>query len=296
LILKAIVFPGQGSQYVGMASEWYHAEPAVKKFVDQADEILGFSLSNIMFEGPEESLNQTKYTQPALYVHSMALYQTIKIIPDCVAGHSLGEFSALTAAGVFSFEEGLKLVQLRGQLMQDAGNQSSGAMGAVIGLEDDIVTQICKKISEESNETVLPANFNSKGQIVISGHSNAVILALKSFKTIGAKMALPLAVSGAFHSPLMQSAYDEFKLGLEKVSFSDANIPVYSNVNAKPYKSAKKLKNNILQQILKPVLWTQTIEHMVSDGVKEVVELGPGKVLQGLVKRIDSSLQLSGIQ
>jgi len=294
--LKAVVFPGQGSQYVGMASERYHAEPSVKKIIDQADEILGFPLSNIMFEGPEESLKQTEYTQPALYVHSMALYQSIEIIPDCVAGHSLGEFSALTAAGVFSFEEGLKLVRLRGQLMQDAGKQTSGAMGAVIGLEDDIVYRICKKISDESNETVLPANFNSKGQIVISGHLNAVISALNTFKKIGAKMALPLPVSGAFHSPLMQSAYDEFKPRLEKVTFSDANVPVYSNVNGKPSKSAKKLKNNILQQILKPVLWTQTIEHMISDGVKEVVELGPGKVLQGLVKRIDRSLQLSGIQ
>ena len=190
--MKAVVFPGQGSQYVGMAYERYHAEPSVKKIIDQADEILGFPLSNIMFEGPEESLKQTEYTQPALYVHSMALYQTIEIIPDCVAGHSLGEFSALTAAGVFSFEEGLKLVRLRGQLMQDAGKQTSGAMGAVIGLEDDIVYRICKKISDESNETVLPANFNSKGQIVISGHLNAVISALNTFKKIGAKMALPL--------------------------------------------------------------------------------------------------------
>ena len=294
--MKAVVFPGQGSQYVGMASERYHAEPSVKKIIDQADEILGFPLSNIMFEGPEESLKQTEYTQPALYVHSMALYQTIEIIPDCVAGHSLGEFSALTAAGVFSFEEGLKLVRLRGQLMQDAGKQTSGAMGAVIGLEDDIVYRICKKISDESNETVLPANFNSKGQIVISGHLNAVILALNTFKKIGAKMALLLPVSGAFHSPLMQSAYDEFKHSLEKVTFSDADVPVYSNVNGKPSKSSKKLKNNILQQILKPVLWTQTIQHMISDGVNEVVELGPGKVLQGLIKRIDRSLLLSGIQ
>lgn len=294
--MKAVVFPGQGSQYVGMAYERYHAEPSVKKIIDQADEILGFPLSNIMFEGPEESLKQTEYTQPALYVHSMALYQTIEIIPDCVAGHSLGEFSALTAAGVFSFEEGLKLVRLRGQLMQDAGKQTSGAMGAVIGLEDDIVYRICKKISDESNETVLPANFNSKGQIVISGHLNAVISALNTFKKIGAKMALPLPVSGAFHSPLMQSAYDEFKHSLEKVTFSDADVPVYSNVNGKPSKSSKKLKNNILQQILKPVLWTQTIQHMISDGVNEVVELGPGKVLQGLIKRIDRSLRLSGIQ
>ena len=294
--MKAVVFPGQGSQYVGMASERYHAEPSVKKIIDQADEILGFPLSNIMFEGPEESLKQTEYTQPALYVHSMALYQTIEIIPDCVAGHSLGEFSALTAAGVFSFEEGLKLVRLRGQLMQDAGKQTSGAMGAVIGLEDDIVHRICKKISNESNETVLPANFNSKGQIVISGHLNAVILALNTFKKIGAKMALLLPVSGAFHSPLMQSAYDEFKHSLEKVTFSDADVPVYSNVNGKPSKSSKKLKNNILEQILKPVLWTQTIQHMISDGVNEVVELGPGKVLQGLIKRIDRSLLLSGIQ
>ncbi|MEC8140466.1 MAG: ACP S-malonyltransferase [Bacteroidota bacterium] len=294
--MKAVVFPGQGSQNVGMASERYHAEPAVKKIIDQADEILGFSLSNIMFEGPEESLKQTEFTQPALYVHSMAVFQTSEISPDCVAGHSLGEFSALTAAGVLSFEDGLKLVRLRGQLMQAAGELSNGGMGAIIGLEDKVVAQICDNISEESNEIVVPANYNSSGQIVISGHSNAVNLALNASKEIGAKMAIPLAVSGAFHSPLMQSAYDEFKLSLEKVSFVDAEVPVYSNVNATPSKSADELKNNVLHQLLEPVLWTQTIEQMVSNGVKEVVELGPGKVLQGLIKRIDRSLQLSGIQ
>ena len=249
-----------------------------------------------MFEGPEESLKQTEYTQPALFVHSMAVYQTIDITPDCVAGHSLGEFSALTAAGVLSFEEGLKLVRLRGQLMQAAGERSSGAMGAVIGLEDDLVAQICKNISDESNETVVPANYNSKGQIVISGHVNAVESVLNVSKEHGAKLAKLLPVSGAFHSSLMQTAYDEFRLSLDTVPFADANVPVYSNVNAAPSQLAEELKNNVLQQLLKPVLWTQTIEQMVMDGVKEVVEIGPGKVLQGLVKRIDRSLQFSGIQ
>ncbi len=291
-----MVFPGQGSQFVGMAVERYHSEPEAKKIIDEADEILGFSISNIMFEGPEESLKQTEYTQPALFVHSMAVYQTIDITPDCVAGHSLGEFSALTAAGVLSFEEGLKLVRLRGQLMQAAGERSSGAMGAVIGLEDDLVAQICKNISDESNETVVPANYNSKGQIVISGHVNAVESVLNVSKEHGAKLAKLLPVSGAFHSSLMQTAYDEFRLSLDTVPFADANVPVYSNVNAAPSQLAEELKNNVLQQLLKPVLWTQTIEQMVMDGVKEVVEIGPGKVLQGLVKRIDRSLQFSGIQ
>jgi [acyl-carrier-protein] S-malonyltransferase len=294
--VKAMVFPGQGSQFVGMAVERYHSEPEAKKIIDEADEILGFSISNIMFEGPEESLKQTEYTQPALFVHSMAVYQTIDITPDCVAGHSLGEFSALTAAGVLSFEEGLKLVRLRGQLMQAAGERSSGAMGAVIGLEDDLVAQICKNISDESNETVVPANYNSKGQIVISGHVNAVESVLNVSKEHGAKLAKLLPVSGAFHSSLMQTAYDEFRLSLDTVPFADANVPVYSNVNAAPSQLAEELKNNVLQQLLKPVLWTQTIEQMVMDGVKEVVEIGPGKVLQGLVKRIDRSLQFSGIQ
>ncbi len=294
--MKAVVFPGQGSQYVGMVAERYQSDPFVRKIVDHADEILEFSLSNIMFEGPEECLKQTEFTQPALYVHSMAVFQIAEISPDCVAGHSLGEFSALTAAGVLSFEDGLKLVRLRGQLMQAAGELSSGGMGAIIGLEDKVVAQICDDISEESNEIVVPANYNSSGQIVISGHSNAVNLALNASKEIGAKMAIPLSVSGAFHSPLMQSAYDEFKLSLDKVSFVDAEVPVYSNVNATSSKSANELKNNVLHQLLEPVLWTQTIEQMVLDGVKEVVELGPGNVLQGLIKRIDRSLQLSGIQ
>jgi len=294
--MKAVVFPGQGSQYVGMAVERCQSDPAAKKIIDQADEILGFSLSKIMFEGPEKTLKRTEFTQPALYIHSMAVYQTAEITPNCVAGHSLGEFSALTAAGVFSFEDGLKLVRLRGQLMQAAGEQSSGSMGAVIGLADDVVAQICETVSEKSGEIVVPANYNSKGQIVISGHSNAISSALKASKEAGAKMAIPLAVSGAFHSPLMQSAYDEFKLSLEKVVFADAQVPVYSNVNARPSQSALELKKNVLQQLLEPVLWTQTIEQMVSDGVKEVIELGPGKVLQGLVKRINRSIQLSGIQ
>ncbi len=294
--MKAVVFPGQGSQYVGMVAERYQSDPVVRKIVDHADEILEFSLSNIMFEGPEESLKQTEFTQPALYVHSMAVFQTAEMSIDCVAGHSLGEFSALTVAGVLSFEDGLKLVRLRGQLMQAAGELSSGGMGAIIGLEDKVVAQICDDISEESNEIVVPANYNSSGQIVISGHSNAVNLALNASIEIGAKMAIPLSVSGAFHSPLMQSAYDEFKLSLDKVSFVDAEVPVYSNVNATPSKSANELKNNVLHQLLEPVLWTQTIEQMVLDGVKEVVELGPGNVLQGLIKRIDRSLQLSGIQ
>ena len=291
-----MVFPGQGSQFMGMAIERYHSEPEAKKIIDEADEILGFSLSNIMFDGPEESLKQTEYTQPALYVHSMAVFKTIDMTPDCVAGHSLGEFSALTAAGVLSFEEGLKLVRLRGQLMQAAGEHNNGAMGAVIGLEDDLVAQICKNISDKLNETVVPANYNSKGQIVISGHSNAVESVLSETKEQGAKLVKLLPVSGAFHSTLMQPAYDEFKLSLDKVSFANAEVPVYSNINAISSQSAEELKNNVLQQLLKPVLWTQTIEQMVSDGVKEVIELGPGKVLQGLVKRIDRTLQFSGIQ
>lgn len=294
--MKAMVFPGQGSQFMGMAAERYESEPEAKKIIDKADEILGFSLSNIMFDGPEDSLKQTEYTQPALFVHSMAVFKTIDKTPDCVAGHSLGEFSALTAAGVISFEEGLKLVRLRGQLMQAAGERSSGAMGAIIGLEDELVAQICENISDKLNETVVPANYNSKGQIVISGHSNAVESALGEAKEQGAKLAKLLPVSGAFHSSLMQPAYDEFKLSLDKVSFDNAKVPVYSNVNATPSQSAEELKNNVLQQLLQPVLWTQTIEQMVSDGVKEVIELGPGKVLQGLVKRIDRTLQFSGIQ
>ncbi len=295
-LVKAFVFPGQGSQFVGMAKEHYVQNPLVKELFDQADEALGFSLSTIMFEGPEEQLKQTEFTQAAIYLHSIALFLDRNESPACVAGHSLGEFTALTAAGVLTFEQGLHLVRKRGMLMQSAGEQMDGTMAAIIGLEDDIVEELCHSVSSTQNLIVSAANFNSTGQVVISGTTEGVEQVVERAKTEGARMAMLLPVSGAFHSELMKPAYEDFKEFLSEVSCKDASIPVYSNVDAKASQSATELKEKVLQQLISPVRWTQTVKNMMADGVTELVEIGPGKVLQGLAKRIDRSLNTQGIQ
>lgn len=294
--MKAFVFPGQGSQFVGMAKEHYVQNPLVKELFDQADEALGFSLSTIMFEGPEEQLKQTEFTQAAIYLHSIALFLDRNESPACVAGHSLGEFTALTAAGVLTFEQGLHLVRKRGMLMQSAGEQMDGTMAAIIGLEDDKVEELCHRVSSTQNLIVSAANFNSTGQVVISGTTEGVEQVVERAKTEGARMAMLLPVSGAFHSELMKPAYEDFKEFLSEVSCKDASIPVYSNVDAKASQSAVELKEKVLQQLISPVRWTQTVKNMMADGVTELVEIGPGKVLQGLAKRIDRSLNTQGIQ
>ncbi|NCP83526.1 MAG: ACP S-malonyltransferase [Bacteroidetes bacterium] len=293
----SVLFPGQGSQFVGMGKEFYNSSDSVKKRFNQANEILGFDLKEIMFNGPDEDLKQTEYTQPAIFLHSIAIAETIlDLNPEMTAGHSLGEFTALVYAGVISFEDGLKLVRKRGMLMQDAGIKNPGAMAAVIGMDDAKVVEICKNASAKSTLIVVPANFNSPGQLVISGHDEAVDEALIMLKDAGCKIAKKLPVSGAFHSPLMSSALIGLKESLNKVTFSTAKFPVYSNFTAEPSVDGSVLKNNVLQQLLSPVQWTNTMIAMRQNGATEFIEIGPGKVLQGLVKRTLKNVEIKGFQ
>ena len=293
----SVLFPGQGSQFVGMGKELFDANDSVKKRFNQANEILGIDLKDIMFNGPDDDLKQTEYTQPAIFLHSIALAETIlDIKPEMTAGHSLGEFTALVFAGVISFEDGIKLVRKRGQLMQEAGIKNPGAMAAVIGMDDENVVEICKNASAKSTLIVIPANFNSPGQLVISGHDEAVDEALVMLKDAGCKIAKKLPVSGAFHSPLMSSALNGLKESLNKVNFSTANFPVYSNFTAEPSIDGSVLKNNVLQQLLSPVQWTKTMFGMRQNGATEFIEIGPGKVLQGLVKRTLKDVEIKGFQ
>lgn len=293
----AVLFPGQGSQFVGMGKDLYEINESAKKRFNEANEILGIDLKEIMFNGPDEDLKQTEFTQPAIFLHSIVLAKTnIDVKSEMTAGHSLGEFTALVYAGVISFEDGLKLVRKRGKLMQEAGIKNPGAMAAVIGMDDDKVVEICKTASAKSTLIVIPANFNAPGQLVISGHDEAVDEALVLLKNAGCKIAKKLPVSGAFHSPLMAPALISFKESLSKVSFSTANFPVYSNFTAEPSIDGSILKNNVLQQLLSPVQWTKTIFEMHKNGANEFIEIGPGKVLQGLVKRTLKDVEIKGFQ
>ena len=294
--MKAILFPGQGSQTVGMAKDHFEKNDLVKQRIEQADELLGYSLSKFMFEGPAETLVQTQYTQPAIFLHSIALFETLDITPAMVAGHSLGEFTALTAAEVIDFETALSLVSLRGKLMQKAGEIHPGTMAAVIGMDDDAVDQICEEATKAINKPVVPANYNCPGQLVISGDVDAVKKAVDLAKEKGCRLAKMLSVSGAFHSPLMQPAYDALKEKLSDITFSAPVCPVYSNITAEATKDAETIKHNILEQLLNPVRWTQTILNMHRDGASEFVEVGPGKVLQGLVKRTIKDATIKGYQ
>lgn len=283
---KAGIFSGQGSQYVGMGKALSESFSAARNIFAQADEILGYSLSTICFEGPAETLKETRYTQPALFVHEMALLAAAedKISFDAVAGHSLGEYSAICAAGSLSFEDALRLVALRGELMFSAGEEQPGSMAAIVGLEDDTVRNLCSELTNDS-AVIVPANFNSPGQIVISGDADAIRNSLDAFKQAGAKMAKELPVSGAFHSPLMKPAQQKLAEAIHKTTFHDARIDIYNNVTAKPTRLATTLQNLLIEQLCAPVLWTQTIQAMHHDGMSEFIEIGPGKVLQGLVKR-----------
>lgn len=294
---KAYLFPGQGSQFVGMAGDLIEQNPKAKEICDQANDILGFDLTSIMTEGPEEKLKQTEFTQPAIFVHSIARYETLEIDePDMVAGHSLGEFSALVAAKTISFEDGLKLVRRRGKLMQEAGIKNPGAMAAVIGMDDEKVEAVCKEASEKSALIVIPANFNSPGQVVISGNDEAVDEAITLLKTAGARLVKKLPVSGAFHSPLMRPALGGLEEQLEATTFSDAAFPVYANVTGKPETKAFEIKENLKKQLLNAVQWTKTLQHMQDDGAELFVEIGPGKVLQGLTKRTLKNVEINGYQ
>lgn len=289
----AYIFPGQGSQYVGMGKDISEQFPEAKKFFNEADATLGFSLSEICFEGPDEELKQTKNTQPAIFLHSVALWNVLKPADAAmVAGHSLGEYSALVAAGAIAFGDAIKLVRLRGELMQKAGEENPGTMAAVVGLEPNIVTEVCAAASAVG--IVQPANFNSPGQIVISGSVTGVRKAMELSKERGAKLVKELVVSGAFHSPLMQSAKDKLKAALDRTAISDAKIPIYANVTAKLVTKAEEIRTLLFEQVTSPVRWEESVANMAADGATKFVEVGPGKVLQGLVKRTVATAEVAG--
>lgn len=292
----AILFPGQGSQKVGMGLEHYETNSKFRSIIDDADKLLGYSLSEIMFEGPEKKLTQTKYTQPAIFLHSYALYTTLDLEPNVMAGHSLGEFTALAAAGAIEFNEALELVALRGRKMQEAGNDKPGTMAAIIGMDDETVDEICEEASNEIGKPVVPANYNCPGQLVISGDVDAVHKAVDIAKERGCRLAKILPVSGAFHSPLMISAFDALEKKLENTAFFRPRVKVFSNFTAKPTREESELKDNVLQQLVNPVKWTQTLLNMEKDDVKSFVEVGPGNVLQGLVKRTLKDVNIEGYQ
>ncbi len=291
---RAFIFPGQGSQYVGMTKDLYENSVEAKEMISTAEEATGIDLSHLMFNGPEESLKQTDVTQPAIFVHSVILASIIRTLePDMVAGHSLGEYSALVAANTIQFYEAVKLVHYRGKVMLQAGIDQPGTMAAIVGLQNDVLEKICEEASVKG--IVRCANFNSQGQIVISGSVDGVKTAMEVAKTKGAKLVKELVVSGAFHSPLMQSAKENLKIKLDSTPFYDAKIPVFANVTAKPVKEKEEIKNLLYQQLDHPVKWEETILNMIDEGADEFYEIGPGKVLQGLVRRINSNVKVFGI-
>lgn len=291
--MKAYVFPGQGAQFTGMGKELYGNNPKAQELFLKANEILGFDISNIMFEGTPEDLKETKVTQPAVFLHSVAIALTTDgFAPEMVAGHSLGELSALVAAKVISFEDGLKIVSKRAQAMQKACELKAGTMAAILALEDDLVEKICR----ETEGVVVAANYNCPGQLVISGEVDAVNAACEKLKEAGAKRALLLPVGGAFHSPLMEPAKEELADVINATVFSEPICPVYQNVNAQPVKNPEIIKQNLISQLTAPVKWTQTVKNMLADGASVFTEMGPGKTLQGLVKKVDRQIDTAGIQ
>lgn len=293
--MKAFVFPGQGAQFVGMGKDLYENNPVAKEMFDKANEILGFNITDLMFNGTDEDLRQTKVTQPAIFLHSVILAKTMgdDFNPDMVAGHSLGEFSALVAAGALSFEDGLRLVSARAQAMQKACEKTPSTMAAVLALPDAKVEELCASVTEG---VVVPANYNCPGQIVISGSIEGVDAACAKMLEAGAKRALKLKVGGAFHSPLMEPARAELADAIAHTDFHAPKCPVYQNVNAEPQTDPETIKKDLIAQLTAPVRWTQTIQNMIAAGADTFVEVGPGAVLQGLVKKISSEVATSGIQ
>lgn len=288
---KAYVFPGQGAQFVGMGKDLYESNAKAKELFGKANEVLGYRITDIMFNGTDEDLKQTKVTQPAVFLHSVITALCMDDFkPDMVAGHSLGEFSALTAAGALSFEDGLRLVYARAMAMQKACEAAPSTMAAIIALPDDVIEKICAEISKDGN-VVVPANYNSPGQVVISGNVEAIKEACAKLKEAGAKRALPLAVGGAFHSPLMEMARIELAKAIEAAPISAPISPIYQNVDAKPHTDPKEIKENLLKQLTSPVRWTQSVINMINDGMIEFEECGPGQVLTGLIGRIQKSLE-----
>lgn len=293
-VMKAFVFPGQGAQFVGMGKDLYENSPLAKELFEKANEILGFRITDLMFDGTDEDLRQTKVTQPAIFLHSVILAKVLgkEFNPQMVAGHSLGEFSALVASGALSFEDGLVLVSKRAMAMQKACEKEPSTMAAILGLEDEVVEKICAEI----DAVVVPANYNSPGQLVISGSIAGINIACEKMKEAGAKRALPLKVGGAFHSPLMEPARVELAQAIESTTFNAPLCAIYQNVDAKAYTSPEEIKQNLIAQLTSPVRWTQTMLNMIGDGASSFTELGPGNVLQGLVKKVNKDVEASSIQ
>ena len=291
---RAYIYPGQGSQYVGMAKDLFDEYELAREYFQKANEIMGVSLSDIAFNGPGEVLTETRYTQPVIFVHSVIVYELLKTEgyrPEGVAGHSLGEYSVLVAAGVLNFEEALKLVKLRGQLMHEAGTIQPGTMAAIIGMDIDKIDEICTA----TTGIVVPANFNSPGQIVISGEIGPVREAMASMKDSGAKIVKELVVSGAFHSPLMEKAISGLEEALRTAPMKDAAVPVYQNADALPHRDKEKIRENVLSQLTAPVRWHESMLNMVSDGFDDFLEIGPSSVLKGLLRRIDRSVKCTTV-
>ncbi|SHJ76765.1 [Acyl-carrier-protein] S-malonyltransferase [Tangfeifania diversioriginum] len=290
--MKAFVFPGQGAQYPGMGKDLYENSAEAKQLFDKANEILGFRITDIMFEGSADDLKQTKVTQPAIFLHSVLLAKTLEdFAPGMVAGHSLGEFSALVAAGALTFEDGLALVSKRAMAMQKACEVEPSTMAAIVGLDDEAVEEVCSSVAG----VVVPANYNCPGQLVISGSVEGIDKACELLKEKGAKRALKLPVGGAFHSPLMEPAREELAAAIETTDVQKPVCPVYQNVNAQPVTDPSEIKQNLIAQLTAPVKWTQTVKNMIAGGATSFTEIGPGKVLQGLVKKVDRSMETSGI-
>ncbi len=290
--MKAYVFPGQGAQFPGMGKDLYENSPVAKELFNQANEILGFNLTEIMFEGTVDDLKQTRVTQPAIFLHSVLLAKTLpKFSPDMVAGHSLGEFSALVVNNALTFEDGLRLVSKRAMAMQKACELQPSTMAAIVGLEDTVVEGVCALV----DDIVVPANYNCPGQLVISGTTSGIDKACELLTARGAKRALKLVVGGAFHSPLMEPAREELAAAIQATSFHVPVCPVYQNVNALPVTAPEQIRENLIAQLTAPVRWTQTVENMLKDGATLFTEIGPGKVLQGLIKKVDRNAETTGV-
>ncbi|MFN5438998.1 MAG: ACP S-malonyltransferase [Bacteroidota bacterium] len=291
--MHAYVFPGQGSQYPGMGKDHFDSNAFARRFFEQANDILGFKISDLMFHGTEDDLKQTRVTQPAIFLHSVIAYKMLdNTTPHMVAGHSLGEFSSLVVNGTLTFEDALQLVSIRASAMQKACEANPSSMAAVLALDDAKAEEICKSIVEDTGEMVVPANYNCPGQLVISGTNNGIDIACERMKSAGAKRALKLPVGGAFHSPLMESAKEELSAAIQKTTFHRPVCPVYQNVVAKAVIDPDQIKQNLIDQLTGPVRWTQSVESMIKDGATKFTEVGPGKVLQGLIAKINKTVEV----